>query len=1094
VAGTYSLGEAILRLRPDLSKFEDETTAKVKPAARKAGEKAGHEMGSGITDTIKGFAGAIGGVLATVGLIDFLKESKKAADEQAQAIRVTEAVLKSTGGAAGVTGEDIERLSTRLSEMTGVQDDVIRSGANVLLTFTGIRNEAGKGNDVFDQTLSVSQDVSAALHQDLQSSVIQLGKALNDPITGMTTLRRVGVSFTASQIQQAQAMQKSGNLMGAQKLILAELTKEFGGAAAAASTPAERAKAAWDAFKAEIGSQVLPAIYKIIDVFASTLFPLLNDKVLPLIRGVADELTHGFQHGAESTRGWQGAMQQVGAIARTVYDDVLAFVRGLTDSGQQSTNAFGKFGAFIRSDVLPAVTQFGEVIATTVRWLNQHRAVLLTVVGVVGTLIAIDRAHAAVLAIKNFQLAEYAAKWAIVRGAQLLATAAQWLWNAAAAANPIGLVVLALAALVVGIIYAYNHFAGFRNFVLGVWADIKSVSSSVGAWFTGPFLNFFKDIGAWFSGPFLTPFKAIGAWFSGPFIGFFKAIGAFFTGPFLVPFQVVWSYLRGPFATVFGLIRAAVQIAVDIILIEIKIMMAIFQALGAAAVWLWQHALLPAWHGIEDAVKLGYATVHPLIQLLIDIAKRFGAGVVDMANVIVRGWQVLWGGVNRTYNDLIAIFKPLINWAQQSIPNAFHAMVDAALRFWQNMWGGVNRAYNDLINIFRPLINWAQHAIPDAFKTMSDAVGRHWSDIKALASAPIHFMINTVVNSGIIDTFNRIAGFFHVPTVAHVPVPFAAGGQVPGQPSRTDNQLAMVASGEYIMPTDKTAKYLPWLISMHKGDFPGYAGGGLVGDLVGLFQSPLSWISKAVSFAGFSQFGDSNIVQLAKGMGKTALEAMTARVKTLMSSLFTSGGGGGGAGTPAGGALGSWIASAIALTGVPASWAGPLSVLIHRESGGNPRSINLTDINAQHGDPSRGLMQTIGATFNRYRLPGLSADIYDPISNIVAGIRYILARYGTIFNVQQANPNLPPRGYSGGGLVSRFSMDSGYGVLRPGANLVDNGTGGLEPIAAVGRGRTPGPTWEQLERLIEAVLELPGGVGKEINSTGRSMLRIARAR
>jgi SLT domain-containing protein len=138
---------------------------------------------------------------------------------------------------------------------------------------------------------------------------------------------------------------------------------------------------------------------------------------------------------------------------------------------------------------------------------------------------------------------------------------------------------------------------------------------------------------------------------------------------------------------------------------------------------------------------------------------------------------------------------------------------------------------------------------------------------------------------------------------------------------------------------------------------------------------------------------------------------------------------------------------AIGLTGVGANWAGPLRTLIMRESGGNPRSINLTDSNARAGYPSQGLMQTIPQTFAHYRLSSLPNDITNPIANIVAGIRYILARYGTIFNVQQANANLPPRGYSAGGLV----FDQG-GSLAPGWNTIYNGLGRREHLVPAGAG------------------------------------------
>ncbi|SFA55676.1 phage tail tape measure protein, TP901 family, core region [Parageobacillus thermantarcticus] len=94
----------------------------------------------------------------------------------------------------------------------------------------------------------------------------------------------------------------------------------------------------------------------------------------------------------------------------------------------------------------------------------------------------------------------------------------------------------------------------------------------------------------------------------------------------------------------------------------------------------------------------------------------------------------------------------------------------------------------------------------------------------------------------------------------------------------------------------------------------------------------------------------------------------------------------------------AWIATAVRITGVPTSWINPLVTIAMHESGGNPRAINLWDSNAKRGQASRGLMQTIPATFNAYKLPGLD-DIWNPIHNAVAAIRYIIDRYGTVFNV-----------------------------------------------------------------------------------------------
>lgn len=176
-------------------------------------------------------AGVTGGALVLgkalrVGFGEFSAGQKVAAQ--------TNAVLKSTGGIAGVSAKQVDGLARALQLKTGVDDEVTKSGENLLLTFTGIRNEVGAGNDIFTQTTKIMTDMSVALGQDTKSSAIQLGKALNDPIKGVTALQRVGVSFTAAQKEQIKALESSGHHLDAQKLILRELQKEFGGSAVAA--------------------------------------------------------------------------------------------------------------------------------------------------------------------------------------------------------------------------------------------------------------------------------------------------------------------------------------------------------------------------------------------------------------------------------------------------------------------------------------------------------------------------------------------------------------------------------------------------------------------------------------------------------------------------------------------------------------------------------------------------------------------------------------------------------------------------------------------------------------------------------------------
>lgn len=108
------------------------------------------------------------------------------------------------------------------------------------------------------------------------------------------------------------------------------------------------------------------------------------------------------------------------------------------------------------------------------------------------------------------------------------------------------------------------------------------------------------------------------------------------------------------------------------------------------------------------------------------------------------------------------------------------------------------------------------------------------------------------------------------------------------------------------------------------------------------------------------------------------------------------------------------IRRAMGIVGVPSSWLGPLLTLIGRESSFNPRAYNRI-LGAS------GLMQTIPSTFAAYHLDPWN-NIFGPTDNVIAGLRYIIGRYGSIFNVGQAMSPTPTRGYSYGGVVDREGL------------------------------------------------------------------------
>jgi len=156
-----------------------------------------------------------------------LSETTELASIQENAEIRLAGVINATGGAAGYTLQQLRAMAGELQGLTTVGDETILAGQSILATFKEIKG------DTFRDATAAAVDMSTVMGQDLKSSMVQLGKALNDPTQGMSALSRVGVSFTEEQKEMIKTLQASGDIMGAQAVILQELKSEFGGTAAA---------------------------------------------------------------------------------------------------------------------------------------------------------------------------------------------------------------------------------------------------------------------------------------------------------------------------------------------------------------------------------------------------------------------------------------------------------------------------------------------------------------------------------------------------------------------------------------------------------------------------------------------------------------------------------------------------------------------------------------------------------------------------------------------------------------------------------------------------------------------------------------------
>lgn len=224
-----------------------------------------------------GKTAAIGLGAAGAAAAVFAKGAVEAAAESQKISKITEQLVKTTGGAAKISAEQVGELATALSNKTAIDDEAIQSASNLILTFKNVRNEAGKGNDIFNRATAAALDLSTVMGTDASGAAMQLAKALDNPLKGVTALQRSGVSFTAQQKEQIKTLVESGKTLEAQKIILKEVESQVGGAAAASATSAERAKIAFGNLQEQIGGYLLPVVEKVSNYLVTTFIPKLAE-------------------------------------------------------------------------------------------------------------------------------------------------------------------------------------------------------------------------------------------------------------------------------------------------------------------------------------------------------------------------------------------------------------------------------------------------------------------------------------------------------------------------------------------------------------------------------------------------------------------------------------------------------------------------------------------------------------------------------------------------------------------------------------------------------------------------------------------------
>jgi len=325
------LGEAVLDLTTDDSRLTSGLAR-----ARQVAADVGRKMQR---------AGAIATAALTAPISAFGVASFRAFGRQQDAIAGVEAALKSMGPVAGFTSEQLQDMASQLQAATTFGDeDILNKVTANLLTFGRVQG------DVFSRAQALALDLSARLGQDLQSSAIMLGKALNDPITGLTAMTRVGVAFTEQQKEQIRAMTEAGDVAGAQAIILAELERQYGGQAEAAARTASGGLAqlnnAWGDFQERIGEVVA--------------------ELLPPLVAMLNDLVKWLQSVDKDTLSWGVTIAGLTAVVGPILGALGLFVAGIAAIGAPVALAVAGIAG-----LAAGIAAFWPEIETAIGWVKQ---------------------------------------------------------------------------------------------------------------------------------------------------------------------------------------------------------------------------------------------------------------------------------------------------------------------------------------------------------------------------------------------------------------------------------------------------------------------------------------------------------------------------------------------------------------------------------------------------------------------------------------------------------------------------------------------------------------------------------------------------
>jgi hypothetical protein len=292
---------------------------------------------SGFGKSLLSVGALVAGAFAIRGIVNFGMESVIAAERAQQFNDILAQVAKTTG----VLGADVGAATSRMIKFAdglelviGVEAELIKEAQAVLLSFKAVGASADETGGNFDRATKAAFDMAAVLKTDARGSAVQLGKALENPIKGVTALARAGTTFTDQQRAQIKTLVESNNLLAAQDLILTEVESQYGGAAEAAALGSQKIQLAFGQVQDALGAALAPAFEKFTTYFINEVVPPLTKffeddfpRIITALQPIVEGVSAFFGEVGQGLKEFLDIDEDVSLI-----EGVLAKLSGLSDN------------------------------------------------------------------------------------------------------------------------------------------------------------------------------------------------------------------------------------------------------------------------------------------------------------------------------------------------------------------------------------------------------------------------------------------------------------------------------------------------------------------------------------------------------------------------------------------------------------------------------------------------------------------------------------------------------------------------------------------------------------------------------------------